>query len=313
LQAIEEMADAGFVRGVRRSKEHCPVARGPAQDHQPERFGEILRSCRKRIGPWRETLGSYVRLPSRVGKAVTQDEVAEAVGISREWYWMIEHDRARVSAVVLGRIADALLIDPLERAALFRLAVPELRSTSLTDRSTAMLDAFGSLRRLTKRLWRATTEAEALTFVREHMMTELAPDAAVTFTRLGEGCWDRAATWLAEKDDPGKRVLALVGERWGATAVDDVLCYKLLLQPGELMTRSERDALFPDIAAKHRIALDAVGWADITFALAHVRSQHGFDARIAVRHGTSHAFSETERAQLSALADLTSLALSACI
>jgi hypothetical protein len=32
---------------------------------------------------------------------------------------------------VLGRIADALMMDPTERAALFRLAVPELRSASM--------------------------------------------------------------------------------------------------------------------------------------------------------------------------------------
>jgi hypothetical protein len=45
---------------------------------------------------------------------------------------------------------------------------------------------------------------------------------------------------------------------------------------------------------------------------ANVRSRHGLTARIIASYHADHAFSEVERAQLSALADLTSLALSGC-
>jgi hypothetical protein len=75
-------------------------------------------------------------------------------------------------------------------------------------------------------------------------------------------------------------------------------------QPGELLTRYERTA------ATDSGELDAVGWSDISFAIASVRSQSGFVARLLAVHHTAHPFSELERAELSVLADLASLALS---
>jgi hypothetical protein len=202
-------------------------------------------------------------------------------------------------------------MDAAERGALFRLAVPELRSASLADRSTAMLDAFGSLRRLTRALWTATTEAEALTIVREYAMTQFAADAVVTFSRVGEGRWERAATGFGSVDEEREKQLhAIISERWGDGALDQLLCYTLMAAPGELMVRAARDARFPDLAAKDGPAFDAVGWADASFAMANVRSQHGSVARILAHHATAHAYSEIERAQLSTLADVTSLALS---
>ncbi|MDB5040630.1 MAG: DNA-binding protein [Candidatus Eremiobacteraeota bacterium] len=284
------------------------------QDEQ-ERLSGLLKRCRARIGPERPSLGQCLRPPMRIGKAVSQEEVAEVVGISRQWYLMMESDRAaRVSATVLARIADALMMDPAERAALFRLAVPELRSASLTDRSTAMLDAFGSLRLLTRPLWAATTEAEALTVVREYAMTQLAPVAMLTCTRVGEGRWDLAATGDSDNADRMKRLEAFVRERWGAAAIDDLCCYTLMVRPGELMTRSEREARFPDLAAKERPALEVVGLDDHSFAMASIQSQRGFVGRLAVLHTTTaRTYSEIELAQLSTLADLTSLALSGCV
>jgi transcriptional regulator with XRE-family HTH domain len=71
----------------------------------------------------------YLRLPMRVGKVVTQEEVAEAVGISRQWYAMLESDHpVRVSATVLGRIVDALMMDTAERFAKRSTRAPQLRS-----------------------------------------------------------------------------------------------------------------------------------------------------------------------------------------
>lgn len=86
--------------------------------------------------------------------------VRSAVGISRIWYATLENERPACGDP--ARIAEALMMDPAERGTLFRLAIPALRSASLTDTSTAILDAFGSLRRLMRRLWAATSEAEAL-------------------------------------------------------------------------------------------------------------------------------------------------------
>ncbi|HYZ17552.1 MAG TPA: helix-turn-helix domain-containing protein [Candidatus Acidoferrum sp.] len=249
-----------------------------------------------------------------MGKTVSQEEVAEAVGITRQWYGMLESDRAAsVSASVLARIADALMMDPVERSALFRLAVPELRSTSLADRSTATLEAFDSLRRLTQLLWAATSVAEVLAVVCAYAMTQFTPDAVITCTRVGEGRWEYAGTGDCYDGVRLRSYEALIRERWGAATVDDLQCFTLLAQPGEVITRSERDERFPDLAAKRRSALDAMGWSDVSFAMANIRTQHGFVARLAVVHATDHTYSEMEREQLSTLADLTSLALSAYV
>lgn len=283
-----------------------------AEDHENERLGRLLRRCRVRIGPQRTALGPYLRLPIRVGKVITQEEVAEAAGISRQWYAALESDRpTRVSSTVLGRIADVLMMDPVERASLFRLALPELRSASLMDSSIAVIEAFGSLRGVMRRLWAATTEAEALTVVREYAMTQFAPDAMLTRARVAEGCWDHAATGDSDDDQRGQQYISLLGERWGPSAIDDSQCYPLMAQPGELMTRSERDARLPDLAHQRvREALDAVGWGHLSFVMACVRSQQGFVARILAVHYGDHEYSAIERAQLGTLADLTSLALS---
>jgi transcriptional regulator with XRE-family HTH domain len=278
-----------------------------AEEHAPEQLGGLLKRCRAHIGQERASLGPYLRLPVRVGKVITQEEVAEAVGISRQWYGLLESNhRVRVSSAVLTRIADALMMDATERAALFRLAVPELRS-SLTDTSAALLYAWGSLRRVMVRLWTATTEAEALTLAREYAMTQLAPDVMVTCARVGEGRWDDATTG----DDGGrvKRLHALIGDQCRPGAIDDLHCFPLLTSPGDLLTRSQRDAHFADQVGLRR-ALGALDWSGFSFAMAHVRSQSGFVAELQAIHHGAHAFTEIECAQLSTLAELTSLALS---
>ncbi len=275
---------------------------------EKERLSELVKSCRARIAPGSASLGPYVRLPNRVGKPITQAEAAEAIGISRQWYMMMETDRAgRVSASVLARIADVLMMDPAERESLFRLGVPELRRSVLTQQSTAILDAFASFRPLVRRLWVATTEAEALTVLREYTLPQLAPDRVQTLTRVGEGHWERATTGDSELP---KRYDALVSDLSGGSVVDDLCCYTFMAQPGELITRSERDARFPDLAAKERPVLTAIGLADLSFAMASIRSQRGFVARLLAVRNRAHAFSEIERAQLSTLAELASLALS---
>jgi transcriptional regulator with XRE-family HTH domain len=271
-----------------------------------ERLSELLRRCRGRLNPQLRSLDTFSRLPIRIGKAITQEEIAEAVGISRQWYAMLEGDRSgRVSAAVLARIADVLMLDPAERAALFRLAVPELRLSSLTPRSTTVLDAFQSLRRLTLRLWAASTEAEALAMVREHAMAALAPDAIVTCTRLQNGCWGDEAT--GEDEGCASRFHALIRQRWGDGAIDGLHCYTPTAEPGEVMTHCECDRRCPGLSAKVRAVR-----TNVSFATANVRSQRGFFARLSVVHFGSHEYSEIERAQLSGLADLASLALSGC-
>jgi transcriptional regulator with XRE-family HTH domain len=287
--------------------------KGPkgAEDDNQDRLHWLLRRCRTRIVPGRASLGRYLRLPSRIGKAVTQEEVAEAVGISRQWYAMLESDRAVApSAAVLGRIADALMMSPAERTALFRLALPELGLAAPTRTSREVLNAFGSLRRLMKRLWAATSEAEALTVIREQALTQLEADAILTRTRVAEGRWDQAASGDRDGDERGQQCQGLIRTRWDAPTVDDSHVYSFMRQPGEVLTRPERDTRWPVLAAKVREALTPHDSAEATWAMANVQTQHGFVARVMAVHNTRHEFSESERAMLGTLSDLASVALS---
>jgi transcriptional regulator with XRE-family HTH domain len=306
-----ELASVGKKRAVEREPQGLVNRPKRAEDNDHERMSALLRRCRTRIAPGRASLGRYLRLPCRIGKAVTQEEVAEAVGISRQWYARLESERpVRVSSSVLARIADALMMSPAERTALFRLALPELRLASPTSTSREILNAFGSLRRLMRRLWAATSEAEALTVIREQALTQLGADAMLTRTRVAEGRWDQAASGARDGDERGQQCLGLIRRHWDAATVDDMHIYSFIWRPGEVVTRPERDARWPVLAAKVREALNGPDFADATWAMANVQTQHGFVARLMAVHATRHEFSETERAMLGTLSDLASVALS---
>jgi len=91
------------------------------------RLRTLLRHFRVRIDPDEKALGPRDRLPSRRGKGVTQEELAECIGVSRYWYGMLESERpVRVSITLLDRLARILMLSARERAMLFALALPEL-------------------------------------------------------------------------------------------------------------------------------------------------------------------------------------------
>lgn len=90
-------------------------------------FASFLKTRRRSMPPDSVTLGSWERLPVRRGRRVTQEEIAEAVGISRNWYRRLESgEAARASAKLLDRLARALQFTPEERTNLFVLGIPEL-------------------------------------------------------------------------------------------------------------------------------------------------------------------------------------------
>jgi hypothetical protein len=53
-------------------------------------LGDFLRVRRLRLAPESRVLGGRPRLAVRVGKFVTQEEAAEHLGISRNWYARFE-------------------------------------------------------------------------------------------------------------------------------------------------------------------------------------------------------------------------------
>jgi transcriptional regulator with XRE-family HTH domain len=63
----------------------------------------------------------------RCGRPVTQEEAAEAVGVSRNWYRRLESgDGVRASTKLLDRLAKTFVHTPEERITLFLLAIPEM-------------------------------------------------------------------------------------------------------------------------------------------------------------------------------------------
>lgn len=96
-----------------------------------DEFGLFLKALRERIPPETVTLGPWKRLPVRRGRRVTQEEVAEAVGVSRNWYRRLEAGAVRASMKLLSRLANTFTFTPEERAKLFVLALPEIGIVAL--------------------------------------------------------------------------------------------------------------------------------------------------------------------------------------
>jgi DNA-binding XRE family transcriptional regulator len=89
----------------------------------------FLKALRQRLDPDTKVLGNHERLNLRRGRRVSQEEIAEAAGVSRCWYALLEAGAPiNPSVPLLDRIADALNATPRERAMLFGLGIPELGS-----------------------------------------------------------------------------------------------------------------------------------------------------------------------------------------
>jgi Helix-turn-helix domain len=83
----------------------------------------VLRERRLRLPPESTTLGFFERHPNRVGRPVTQEEIAEAAGVSRFWYGLLEgRTPVNASPALLVRLAQLLMLDDVERVALLRAA-----------------------------------------------------------------------------------------------------------------------------------------------------------------------------------------------
>ena len=89
-------------------------------------FGAFLKATRQRIPREAVALGSWKRLPAQRGRRVTQEEIAEAVGVSRNWYRRLESGAVRASTKLLDRLASAFAFTSEERMTLFVLAIPEM-------------------------------------------------------------------------------------------------------------------------------------------------------------------------------------------
>ena len=272
----------------------------------------LLGFARARIHPDSRALGPYLRFPLRIGNAVTQEEVAETVGATRQWYALLEAGReVRASRPMLGRIADALMLDDAERSSLFEFAVPELGATKLRAQSLSLLEAFGSMQSLTRRLWTASTEDEALTVVREHCLIQFAPEVMGSHIRLGQGQWAGVMVGNAKARRPLEAFEALMRTEWPPEVRDEMYGYPFRSQVHGVETWDELPTPSHDFVTRYSEALDNIGLAgDFDFIRASVQTRSGLVFQLGYACGTRHFYSELERALLSAIADLSSLALS---
>jgi DNA-binding XRE family transcriptional regulator len=96
------------------------------ENERLHRFSEFLRRYRLGVPVKTRALGDFVRLPNRIGKIVTQEEFAEAIGVSRCWYGFLEVGRVRPSIGLMERLCDALMLDESQRIELVDLVFPVL-------------------------------------------------------------------------------------------------------------------------------------------------------------------------------------------
>lgn len=92
-----------------------------------EDMRSLLKALRLRLDPHTFVLGGYERLSRRRGRRVSQEEIAEAVGVSRVWYSLLESGApVQPSVALLDRLANALNATPRERAMLFVTGIREI-------------------------------------------------------------------------------------------------------------------------------------------------------------------------------------------
>ncbi len=276
-----------------------------------ERLSSLLKACRSRIDAEARLLGGIPRDSHRYGKRVTQDELAAAIGISRQWYAELERGgEARASPVVLGRLADALAMSTVERETLFALTIPELEHAGLTTEAAALAQ-IGSLRPLVRRLWSATTEAEALALILEDCSARFTGiDLAMCDRRVAEGRWEfpvmfgapRARALLAD-------LAASINADLSPAELDECHLHRVLTQPGQ---SGIFNLLYPQLTVAPRLdhELRRCGLDEATFLVACVRTTQGYEAMLTVyRNARQPAFSQAETLMFGALAGLASLAL----
>lgn len=124
----------------------------------------FLVEHRAKLHPQDVGLGSYGR---RRVAGLRREEVAELMGVSARWYERFEvgSSNRRFSAALVGRAADALLLDDKERATLSRLAMPEVATAvDIFERSArdGALLSFGKLRDFARRVPSASSFEDAV-------------------------------------------------------------------------------------------------------------------------------------------------------
>ena len=269
-----------------------------------EALHRFVRKRRMRLAPESHFLGERTRLPSRVGKPVTQEEIAHHLGISRGWYARFEAGAPTgFSIALLNRLGDLLLLSAPERAELVRLAMPALASLVARD-STDLYEALGVVRRAVKRLWRASSEDEILHVAGEEAR-QLLPSFELIFARR------IVALEEAQFPQPGDSAARLAEARIAALhrfTPEQFARLDAFWQCTPVGVPLPIDAYPPDILRLVRLALHEQGIDSYSPAAAHIRGSSG-SAHVGGMSTRPHDVTELERTLLGTIADFASLAL----
>ncbi|HTJ27925.1 MAG TPA: helix-turn-helix transcriptional regulator [Candidatus Limnocylindria bacterium] len=278
------------------------------QNGGAQSLSALLRDGRRRLPPELATLGVFPRHPSRIGRLVTQEEISEAAGVSRVWYGRLETGaQANVSISLLGRLADVLMLDTTERAALFAAALPWLDRGTISPTAECVLDAFAWIRRATDKLYAATTELEALTIATEHIAEQF-PDALAirNDVRGHDRIWQSGITLASAR--VASRVDACMDCAYAnlvGAELDAFLHVPRLMNAGDVGTDKDLGP-YPKGALP---ILKSFGFTAVSYLYGRARSRGNWAAGIAVVYPV-RSYSDAERAAMSALMEVTSLALS---
>jgi transcriptional regulator with XRE-family HTH domain len=242
---------------------------------------------------------------------VTQEELAEAIGVSREWYGMLESAATtRTSTGLLLRLADALMVTPPQRAKLFALAVPELGRAGLREDSIAVLEGFSRLRSLSKRLWTATSFQDVLTTASEQIADWFEGAVLVhTSRRRRSGLWEsQAVDDKQDRNNASKVIREMEDQVLGTSeAIDGLNLFPRLANAGDTGTPELQPLPVQREVRKLYARRRMTGF---TFLKGRVLSRTGLIAGFCVVHEFGHPYSAADHAVLGAFAELASLAVS---
>lgn len=169
---------------------------GTAADVKRVELRDFIKHHRLAIDASLLALGPYRRTIARIGRPITQQEVAEAVGVSRVWYATLESGAPiRASTELLVKLSETLMLHDAERELFFNLAVPELRHTANGSiRLDSIEQSFFFFQAFIKRIWRTSSSGEAVTVAGEEL-TKWFDDACsiVVYNRLESPSVERRA------------------------------------------------------------------------------------------------------------------------
>jgi transcriptional regulator with XRE-family HTH domain len=275
-----------------------------------ERLHRFVRQRRMRLAPESHFLGEHRRLSARIGKPVTQEEIAEHLGISRQWYARFEGGApAEFSPPLLGRLCDLLLLSPTERAELMRLAMPELAPVVSQDAS-ALYNAMQDVRQTVKRLWTASSEAEIFQFAGEEARRMVPHSDLIWVQRDSLFARDEALFPLAGVNSAARLTEARTDALHRFTP-EHLKRLDALLQRTPAGTILPFEAYPPDIVRLIDLALreHRLSGESLSLVAARIHGSSGFGGAVVSSSTRAQDMTEVERAVLSAIADFASLAL----